>query len=49
MVLIKMAFDEGTFSTDTANLEQNCEVGKLLLEPSTAFWKMVPFTHFYQN
>ena len=37
IVVIKMAFDEDIYSTDTAKLEQNCEVGKLVLEPSTAF------------
>lgn len=35
-----MAFDEGLYSTDTANLEQDCEVGKLVLEPSTGFLKI---------
>ena len=29
-------------STDTANLEQNCKVGKLFLEASTTFLKNHP-------
>lgn len=34
-----MDIDEGIYSTATANLEQNCEIGKLVLEPSAAFFK----------
>lgn len=44
----KDGFEWRRIYTDTANLEQSCKVGKLFLEASTAFKKMIPFTVFLE-